>query len=162
MSRKEMTQHDDNGTKILNTKVSSYTSLFDPEDGAELKCVPTMNINGISYAKLEENDVSKTQYWNTVVHCCALRNSPHFEVIDGYIHHLWRHLSIDEVVSVSKGLFLISFNNNEDRNTVISKRLYFFDKKPFIVKHWNENIHIDTTSITSLTIWIQLLALDFK
>ncbi|KAJ8426029.1 hypothetical protein Cgig2_021635 [Carnegiea gigantea] len=125
----------------MTTKVSSYALLFNPKDGAKLKYITTQSINSISCAKIEAKNVaSEIQYWNSVVLCCLLGVNPPFEVIDGF--------SIDKVAFVRKGVSLVRFNNIEDRDAVISKGMFFFDKKPFLVKPWNENLHIDTASIS--------------
>ena len=39
---------------------------------------------------------------------------------------------------------------------------YFFDSKPMMVKGWNPNMDIQTESIRSLPLWVQLPSLDIK
>ena len=45
---------------------------------------------------------------------------------------------------------------------MIKKGVFFFDKKPFIVNPWTKLINIDTKSISSLPICIQLQEIDIK
>ena len=44
----------------------------------------------------------------------------------------------------------------------MEKRGYFFYRKPFLVKGWNPNMGLQTESIRSLPLWIQLPDLDIK
>ena len=45
---------------------------------------------------------------------------------------------------------------------VVNKGIYFFDKKPFLVKAWNPEMDINTESIKSLPLWVQFPDLDIK
>ena len=54
------------------------------------------------------------------------------------------------------------FKTAQDKEAVLSKGIYYFDEKPFIIKAWNENLKLDTSSISSLPIWIQFPKLDVK
>ncbi|KAJ8422022.1 hypothetical protein Cgig2_007572 [Carnegiea gigantea] len=49
-----------------------------------------------------------------------------------------------------------------DKEEVLKKGIYYFDCKPFIVKEWNENLELDTSTISSLPIWVQFPDLDVK
>jgi len=71
-------------------------------------------------------------------------------------------MDIDKVVMVRKGVFLVRFCNLFDKMTVVQGGVYFFDKKSFIVKAWNEDLSLDTNSLQSLPIWVQFLELDIK
>jgi len=55
--RKEQSPH--NSANGEGVKIRSYASLVEHEEGATLKYAPTMNINGVECAKLEECDVAK-------------------------------------------------------------------------------------------------------
>ena len=46
----------------MTPKVSSYALLFSPEDGAELKYIPTQSINSINYAKIEAKNVERVRF----------------------------------------------------------------------------------------------------
>jgi len=61
-----------------------------------------------------------------------------------------------------KRLFLVQFNNVEDKDGVIKRGVYFFDKKSFLVKPWNEAMTVDTSAISTLPICIQFPKLDIK
>jgi len=94
--------------------------------------------------------------------CGVLGANPPFEVIDGYVHRIWKAMDINKVVMVRKGVFFVRFTNLFDKMTVVQRGVYFFDKKPFIVKAWNEGLILDTSSLQSLPIWVQFLDLDIK
>jgi len=49
-----------------------------------------------------------------------------------------------------------------DRIPVERKGLYFFDRKPFLVKCWNPEMDMHTEALKSLPIWVQLPDLDVK
>jgi len=45
---------------------------------------------------------------------------------------------------------------------VVQKGVFYFDNKPLLVKPWNQEMDINTETITSLPIWVRLLDLDIK
>jgi len=63
---------------------------------------------------------------------------------------------------IKKGLYLVRFEEHQAATTVTQKGVYYFDQKPFIVKAWSPELEINTDTITSLPIWIQLPELDIK
>ena len=44
---------------------------------------------------------------------------PPFEVMDGFVHRIWKLMDIDKVLMVRKGVFLVRFNNLLDKMTVV-------------------------------------------
>jgi len=148
-------QNNEEGQGLGNPRISSFASLFDTDDGSELKFIHVVNVNGVNCAKLEKKVLqSEIKYCNFIALCCLLGANPPYEVIYGYVHLIWKHLTIDKGVMVKKVLLVVRFNKIEDRDMVINKGIYFLDKKPFLVKPWNENMYIDMASITSLPVWI--------
>ena len=88
--------------------------------------------------------------------------NPPLGVIEGYVRRIWGQFAIDKVVAVRKGLYLVRFGVMADKEEVLKKGIYYFDRKPFIVKALNENLNMDTNDIRSLPIWVQFLELDVK
>ncbi|KAJ8426671.1 hypothetical protein Cgig2_030090 [Carnegiea gigantea] len=118
-------------------------------------------INRTKCAKIEDQDVeAEIEYWNQVVICCVLRANPPLGVIDGYVRRIWSQYEIDKVVAARKGIYLVRFKSAQDKEAVLSKVIYYFDQKSFIIKAWNENLELDTISISSLRIWVQFPELD--
>ncbi|KAJ8422244.1 hypothetical protein Cgig2_023103 [Carnegiea gigantea] len=104
----------------VTTPKISYTSMVDPDEGTALTCVPLQMINGHSCAKIERIDVQKeVDYWASSVLCCIIGSNPPVDVVDGFVHRIWKDLDIDKVVLVRKGVYLVHFNNIEDKTTVL-------------------------------------------
>ena len=66
------------------------------------------------------------------------------------------------MVAGRKGIYLVRFNTNQDKEAVLSKGIYYLDQNPFLVKAWNENLELDTSHISILPIWVQFPELDVK
>ena len=98
----------------------------------------------------------------TTVMCGVVGSNPLLEVIDGYVHRIWAGMAIDRVLQASKGIFVLRFAKMQDQITVLKRGVYFFDKKPFIVKAWNENLVLDISTLQSLPVWVQFLNLEIK
>lgn len=94
--------------------------------------------------------------------CSVLGANPPMEVIKGYMHRIWQNFEIDKIVLVRKGIFLVRFKKLEDKIVVESKGLYFFDRKPFVVQGWNEELKIQTDTIMKIPLWIQFPELELK
>ena len=101
-------------------------------------------------------------YWSNAVICSVLGANPPYDVIKGFINRIWAAFEIDKIIQVKRGVFLVRFVNLQDKVTVEKRGLYFFDAKPFLVKGWNPQMDLQTESIRSLPIWIQMSDLDIK
>ena len=91
-----------------------------------------------------------------------LGTNPPFEVIQGFIRRIWAKLAIDKIIMVKKGVFLLRFGNMQDRLEVVKKGVYYFDSKPLIVKGLNPEMDMQTESLSSHPLWVELPALDVK
>ncbi|KAJ8438363.1 hypothetical protein Cgig2_015290 [Carnegiea gigantea] len=130
--------------------ITSFASPVDFDEGTTLKFVPPLEVNGQSCAKIERSD--RLSYWSTVVICGALESNPPLEVIKGFVHRIWAGMEINNVLLARKCIFIIRFPSLQDKNTVPKKGIYFFDKRPFIVKAWNEGLMLDVSALQSLPI----------
>ena len=141
----------------------SFAQLVDPNEGTELKFVPSNVINGVKCAQIEKTDVElEIQYWQSAVLCAVMGANPPIEVMKGFFKRIWASYSIDRILYVRKGVFLVHFEHIQDKIIVEKRGIFFFDSKPMLVKGWNPSMDIQTESIRSLPIWIQLHALDIK
>lgn len=81
---------------------------MDPEDGTELKFVPAKEVNGFQWAKLEPVDViNEINYWQNAVLCLVLGANPPFDVLQGFMKHIWANFEIDEILCVRKGVVIV-------------------------------------------------------
>ena len=70
--------------------------------------------------------------------------NPPFDVIKGFIKCISVPLDIDKILYVRRGVFLVRFENEQDKMQVKKKGTYFFDSKPFLVKGWNPEMDLQT------------------
>ena len=106
---------------------STYASIVDPEEGTDLKFIPTQTINGAKCAILELNDVqAEIDYWKNAVLCSVLGANPPFEVMKGFINRIWGGLNIDKIMVVRNGVFLVRFHNLQDQMKVVKRGLYHY------------------------------------
>ncbi|KAJ8425063.1 hypothetical protein Cgig2_004287 [Carnegiea gigantea] len=125
----------------------------DQEEGAALKFVPLHEFNGQHCAKIERIDVAEeVEYWSNAVICGVIGSNPPLDV----------GKSIDNVLQVRKGVFLVRFHDPQDKLTVMKNGIYFFDKKPFIMKAWNKERSLDISSLPTFPVWVQFPKLEIK
>ena len=106
--------------EVITRKPSSYASLVDPKEGTALVFIPPNEVNGRSFAKIEKEGVqNEIDYWANAVLCGVMGANPPFEVMDGFVHHIWKSMDIDKVLMFRKGVFLMRFNNLLDKMTVV-------------------------------------------
>jgi len=128
--------------------VSCYASLVDPNEGTSLKFIQAPLVNGVLCAKIESNDINpEIAYWQSAMLCSILRSKPPLEVIEGFIRRIWQAFNIDKICLVRKGVYLVRSNSVNDQMTVVQRGVYFFDKKPFRVKAWNQEMDLSIESI---------------
>ena len=112
---------------------------------------------------MEQDDVqADIDYWNNAVLCILLGASPPIEVITGFINRIWKAYSIDKIIQVRRGIFLVRFRHSHENMEVEKRGIFYFDSKPFIMKGWNPEMDLQTETIKSLPLWVQLPDLDIK
>jgi len=95
---------------------------MDPEEGTALKFVPLHEINRQHCAKIERIDVAgEVEYWSNAVICGVIGSNPPLDVMDGFVHRIWAGESIDKVLQVRKGVFLVRFHDPQDKLIVMKK-----------------------------------------
>jgi len=69
-------------------------------------------VNGVHCAKLEKKDVAaEIDYWQEAVLCSVLVVNQSFEVMQGFIKRVGAKLTIEKIIHVRKGVFLVQFGN---------------------------------------------------
>ncbi|KAJ8426628.1 hypothetical protein Cgig2_016071 [Carnegiea gigantea] len=130
------------GTIIL------YATMTDPDEGTSLKFIQTPVIDGVKCAGIVSNAVNpKVEYWKFAMLCSVLGANPPLEVIVGFIWRIWKVFDNDKIYMVRK---------------VVKREVFYFDKKPFLEKPWNEEMDINTEAITSISVLVRFLDLDIK
>ncbi|KAJ8423024.1 hypothetical protein Cgig2_028227 [Carnegiea gigantea] len=141
----------------------SYAAMADPDEGTSLSFVQSQWINGVKCARIEPVDViSEIKYWNSSVLCSVLGANPPLEVMEGFIQRIWKSFAINKICLVKKGVYLVRFQHIHEQTTVLQRGVYYFNKKPFLVKPWNEEMDLHTESLVSLPIWVIFSDLDIK
>ena len=147
--------------KVLN--FSSYASLVDGDDGIALNYIPAQTVNGNKFAHLEQVDVqAEIDYWNNAVLCIVLGANPPIEVIIGFINRIWKAYTLDKIIQVRRGVFLVRFHHSHEKLELEKRGIFYFESKPFIVKGWTPEMDLQTETIKSLPLWVQLPDLDIK
>ena len=59
-------------------------------------------------------------------------------------------------------MFIVRFNNDENRGIAVEKGVQMFDKKPVIVKPWELDIEVTKEKVKKVPIWVRLVGLDIK
>ncbi|KAJ8421827.1 hypothetical protein Cgig2_031345 [Carnegiea gigantea] len=96
---------------LQNTQVlprSTYASMADLDEGAELQFTPSSLINGVKCAKVELNDVKdEIDYWQQAVLCSVLGANLPFTFMQGFIERIWSAYELDKIIQVRKEVFLV-------------------------------------------------------
>lgn len=114
--------------------------------------------------KITMDDIQEeVQFWDSSIVCFVLGANPPTNVIDGFVRRIWGKLGVDKVAGLGNGIHIVRFNAIENRDKVLAMGVQFFDKKPFIVKPWEQHMNMNKNDIKTVPIWIQLpeLELDF-
>ncbi|KAJ8428194.1 hypothetical protein Cgig2_031471 [Carnegiea gigantea] len=150
-------------TVISNSKVSTYAAFMNPDEGTSLKFVQAPLGNDRKCSKINPQDVApEITFWQSAILCAVLGANPPLEVMDGYFRRIWSAYEIDKICLVQTRLFLVRFINQSDQLKVVSRGVYYFDRKLMVVKPWNPEMEIYTAEIKSLPIWVQFHGLDVK
>ncbi|XP_062117454.1 uncharacterized protein LOC133831238 [Humulus lupulus] len=87
--------------------------------------------------------------------------NPPLHILDGFARRMWKE-AVVKVGLIARGIFIIRFQNMEQRDKVLQGGYIFFDRKPVVMKPWNPIDDFSKDEITSVPTWIQLKGLDIK
>ncbi|XP_062112517.1 uncharacterized protein LOC133823685 [Humulus lupulus] len=117
---------------------------------------------GKKKVKIVQPDIEEeVNYWKPSIVGYVAGANPPLNVLDGFVRRMWK----DDVVKVgmlSHGIFIIRFQNLEQRDKVLNGGFIFFDKKPFIMKPWNSIEDFTKENVDTVPTWIQVRGLDIK
>lgn len=78
----------------------------------------------------------------------------------GIIRRIWKDRSIDKIMKIDKGLFLVRFSNTDDQQLVLHKECVPFDNKLILVTKWTEDFVIDCAP--EVSVWVRFPKLPMK
>ncbi|XP_056697530.1 uncharacterized protein [Spinacia oleracea] len=111
--------------------------------------------------EIELDDIQEeVEFWMSAVVCYVVGVNPPINVMEGFIRRIWKHLNVDKVIMVKRGVFIVRFLTMDSRDKVLNGH-YFFDSKPLIMKPWDSDMDMDKEEVKSVPIWVQL-KLGFK
>ncbi|XP_062073377.1 uncharacterized protein LOC133777697 [Humulus lupulus] len=144
--------------KLVENLDSSFVNL---ETEEELKDKEQMKRTvGV---KIELEDIEEEiNYWQSVIVCYVIGANPPLHVLERFVRRIWKHHGVDKVGTLSHGVFIVRFQNMEDRDKVINVGYIFLDKKPLIMKRWNSSDDFTKEDVKTVPIWVQLGGLDIK
>ena len=149
-----------------NTDDESNNIVIDNEVGNK---VEPLDVNGDDSTETELNNPveielediqEEVEFWMSAVICYVVGANPPINVMEGFIRRIWKHLNVDKVIMVKRGVFIVRFLTMDSRDKVLNGH-YFFDSKPLIMKPWDSDMDMDREEVKSVPIWVQL-KLGFK
>ena len=112
--------------------------------------------------KITLEDVEdEIHYWSSAMVCYVLGANPPVSVIDGFFRRIWKD-KVDSVGSPKYGIFVVRFHDAETRDSIMKGGFIFFNRRPVIMKAWDQHMDIQKNKVCSVLIWIQLENLDLK
>ncbi|XP_021836936.1 uncharacterized protein [Spinacia oleracea] len=141
---------------IHNSNVRNNVESLDVSDGD-----PIFETESNNPVEIELEDIQEeVEFWMSVVVCYVVGANPPINVMEGFIRRIWKHLNVDKVVMVKRGVFIVRFFTMDSRDKVLDGH-YFFDSKPLKMTPWNSDMDMDKEEVKSVPIWVQL-KLGFK
>ncbi|XP_062088347.1 uncharacterized protein LOC133794921 [Humulus lupulus] len=115
-----------------------------------------------SKVKIDFEDIEEeVSYWQPSIVCFVMGANIPLHVLDGFARRMWQD-AVVKVGMIARGIFIIRFQNMEQRDRVLQGGYVFFDRKPVVMKPWNPIDDFTKDDITSVPTWIQLKGLDIK
>ncbi|XP_048499199.1 uncharacterized protein LOC125497012 [Beta vulgaris subsp. vulgaris] len=109
-----------------------------------------------------DDNADELEYWKAAIVCYVLGASPLFEVFNGYARRVWGKWGITKLASLSKGIFIVRFSSEANRDQVLSNGVCIFDSKPVVMKKWSPDLDMSKENITHVPVWVQFPSLDLK
>lgn len=133
------------------------------DDELCLEYIPPAVVNGKSIGLIEARDMeSEVAFWESSIACYVLGENPPITVMEGFIRRIWGNHGIERVVAKGEGVFIVRFESTIERDEVLAKRVYFFDKKPMVMKPWRLGEEVNKGEVVEIPIWVQFPKPDLR
>ncbi|CAI9115267.1 OLC1v1016120C1 [Oldenlandia corymbosa var. corymbosa] len=108
--------------------------------GVPLSYVPPEEVEGRKVAMVQKKAVlePEAEYWSTSVISFVLGANPLFQVMDRFYRQLWKQLTVEKVVLLPTGLYLIRFTSIDARDEAMKVPVYHMSANPIGVKLWDQ------------------------
>ena len=107
-----------------------------------------------------EDTENEVRYWQSSVVCFVLGVNPPLHVIEGFIKRIWKDNMAEKVGTMARGVFLVKLSAMKDVPKACASSGILFDKKPFLVKPWKQNMSYDKNDLAFVPVWVRFHKLD--
>ncbi|KAK4371170.1 hypothetical protein RND71_010645 [Anisodus tanguticus] len=140
--------------KTHNSSINSWNKIVSSPSSVE-----ELDISGTVRDGMNEDEIA---YWRTSVVCYLLGSNPPQSVMEGFFNRIWKRKGVDKISQINRGVFLVRFHQEEDRDEVVEEGVQIFDKKPIVVKQWKPDVDVSKETVDKVPVWIRLVGLEVK
>lgn len=117
--------------------------------------MPLIVKEGKSFCIIDPVDVvHEASSWEGFILCAVLGSKPALKVFEGYARCIWNSFGIKLDLHLENNHFMVKFNDIDARDAVVNHGIWFFNRKPLIVRSWTGDVDM-LSCITMVPIWVK-------
>lgn len=82
-------------------------------------------------------------------------------VFEGFVKRIWANLGVEKVTRLENNHFIVSFIDVSARDRVVELGMWFFDRKPLVVRPWTRDLDA-LKGVKYVPVWVKLPRLPVK
>lgn len=121
----------------------------------KLSFIPSIVKEGRQICVIDIEDVvHEASTWIRSIICVVLGPKPSQLVLEGFVPRVWSSFGVDKVLRLDNGHFVVKFNNELARDAIVDHGIWFFNKKPLIIRAWTGD-NDALAGVNTVHVWVK-------
>ncbi|XP_050238209.1 uncharacterized protein LOC126687696 [Mercurialis annua] len=131
--------------------------------GSPLKYIPPVITNGISIAKIAEEDILEEEdRWKNAILGCVYGLSPKFYKLHNFIKNRWGKIGLIDFLQITPNLYAFVFESEEGKLQAMADGPITFDRHPLSLQECKRNMSFDLSEVAYVPVWVKLPLLPWE
>ncbi|CAK8566575.1 unnamed protein product [Lathyrus sativus] len=128
-----------------------------PSKGLTMEYVAPKVVNGMIEIAIEQEDIeTEIRFWDNALILYVVGGDLSMNMVKNFMQRMWNFVKIPDLYYHDDGYFLLRFNSQKDKETVMMKGPYTIRNMPMILKEWQSGFNLKRDLLRTLPIWVKL------
>ncbi|CAK8530536.1 unnamed protein product [Lathyrus sativus] len=128
-----------------------------PAKGLTMEYVAPKVVNEMIEIDIEQEDIeTEIRFWDNAIILYVVGDDLSMNTVKNFMQRTWNFVKIPDLYYHDDGYFLLRFNSQKDKETVMMKGSYTIRNIPMILKEWQTSFNLKRDLLRTLPIWVKL------
>ncbi|CAK8568835.1 unnamed protein product [Lathyrus sativus] len=134
-----------------------------PSKGLTMEYVAPKVVNGMIEIDIEQEDIeTEIHFWDNALILYVVGGDLSMNMVKNFMQRMWNFVRIPDLYYHDDGYFLLRFNSQKDKETVMMKGPYTIQNMPMILEEWKTWFNLKRDLLRTLPIWVKLPQLPLQ